>query len=129
MNKLSLFILVPLISFSLKVLASDSAVIVLEALNARGKLVHKEVVLIKDGSVVVNNQKLSAAEVITQSYALKQISQFSPIEKNIHCEAGTYKHIYKKAKMIKEEHGCLNNERYNELEKSFKALSADPITR
>lgn len=118
-----------LYSFNLQAQGTSEALIVLEAFNHRGMLVHKEVVLIKAGELMVNGEKLSATEIITQSAALKKISQLLVDEKSAECNMGVYKHSFKKGKILKVERGCLNNDRYNELRAAFGALKKDKITQ
>jgi len=115
--------------FSLQARGTSEALIVLEAFNHRGMMVHKEVVLIQEGELSVNGEKLSPTEVITQSGALKKISQILADEKSAQCKMGLFKHSYKKGKILKVERGCLNNDRYNELLAAFSALKKDKITQ
>lgn len=126
MNKLVLYFFL----FGTVLRASEpDTMIILESFNARGSQVNKEVIFIKDGALIVNNEKLSPTEVITQSSHVKNISTFLSSDMITYCESGTFKHIYKKGKILKVEHGCLNNQRYNDLIKSFKALKKDSITK
>lgn len=122
-----------LYSFSLQARSTSEALIVLEAFNHRGILVHKEVVLIQEGELTVNGEKLSPTEIITQSAALKKISQLQlqllDDTKNAECNLGVFKHSFKKGKILKVERGCLNNDRYNELLAAFSALKKDKITQ
>ena len=126
MNKilfLSLFF-----GFKLHAASSSETVILLESSSNRGVLLKKEVVLIKDSQVLVNSEKLSPAEIITQSDNIKKISSFLASEIGNRCETGKFKHLYKKGKVQKEEHGCLESERFIQLEKSFKGLKKDRVT-
>lgn len=120
-------------SLSLQAQATPEALIVLEAFNHRGIMVHKEVVLIQEGELMVNGEKLSPTEIITQAGALKKISQVQQLllidEKNVQCGQGVFKHTLKKGKILKVERGCLNNDRYNELLAAFSALKKDKITQ
>lgn len=103
-------------------------VIILESISNHGAVIKKEVVLIKDSSVLVNREKLSPVEIITQANNIKDISHFYASVTNSPCLAGRFRHIYKKGKIVKEERGCLSSERFNQLEKSFRALKKDRLT-
>jgi hypothetical protein len=106
----------------------QETVIVLLAINQRGVEIKREVVIINNSSVIVNKEKLSPVEIITQSNNIKKINQFLPNDKFTQCESGTFKHIYKKGPVQKEELGCLSSMRFNHLEKSFKGLKKDRVT-
>lgn len=106
----------------------QETVIVLLAINQRGVEVKREVVIINNSSVIVNKEKLSPVEIITQSNNIKKINHFLPNDKFSQCESGTFKHIYKKGLVQKEELGCLSSMRFNQLEKSFKGLKKDRVT-
>lgn len=122
-----------LYSFGSQAQGPSDVLIVLEAFNHRGILVHKEVVLIQAAELTVNGEKLSPSEIITQSAALKKISQLQlqllDDKKNAECNLGVFKHSFKKGKILKVERGCLNNDRYNELLAAFSALKKDKITQ
>jgi bifunctional N-acetylglucosamine-1-phosphate-uridyltransferase/glucosamine-1-phosphate-acetyltransferase GlmU-like protein len=114
--------------FKLSATTPPETALVLESTSNRGVLLKKEVVLIKDSMVVVNSEKLSPAEIITQSDNIKKISSFLASEVGNRCETGQFRHLYKKGKVLKEELGCLGSERFNDLEKSFKGLKKDQVT-
>ncbi|MDD4973585.1 MAG: hypothetical protein PHY93_04505 [Bacteriovorax sp.] len=114
--------------FKLSAVSASETIIILESIGNRGTIVKKEVMLVKDSMVLVNREKLSPAEIITQSGNIKNISTFFVSEIGNQCETGKFKHIYKKGKVLKEEHGCLGSERFNHLEKSFKGLKKDRVT-
>lgn len=109
--------------------AERTSIITLEAYNHRGVSLHKDVVIVKDSSITVNNETLSPTEIITQSSAIKSISTFKSSESSTSCESGSFRHRFIKDKIDKVETGCLNNDRYNELQKSFMALKKDTITQ
>lgn len=102
--------------------------IVFELKNSHGKLMDKDVVILQEGSVMVNREKLSATEIITQSEHITAIASFTSNGTVRACDAGTFKHILKKGKILKSESGCLGSERYNFLKENFKALKKDRIT-
>lgn len=104
-------------------------IILLESKNQRGVELNKEVVIIKNSDVLVNGEKISASEIITQSGALTEISKFPKTEKGKACESGLFRHLYKKDKITKLEHGCLGSSRYNHLMKNFKALKKDTLIK
>lgn len=126
MNKVLLILL--LISFQVKAEAVPEAVLMLESKTHRGAKLESVSVIIKIDDVIVNGEKLSPTEVITQSAALTEISKFPPSEKGL-CEAGVFRHVYKKAKILKIERGCLGSSRYNHLMKNFLALKKDALIK
>src|SRR4051812_25433572 len=108
-NKLSIIIFL----FSLEAMAgSPDTIIVLEAKSSRGKTLSKDIVFVKDGTVIVNREKLSAPEVITQSEHLTKIASFNENDPGTHCASGTFKHTMKKGKILKIEKGCLASDRF-----------------
>ncbi len=107
---------------------TPETVIVLETISTRGAPMNRDIVIVKEGMVMVNKEKLSANEIITQSEHIKKIAQFSSSEKIDQCRSGSFKHIFKQEKLVKEEQGCLNSSRYLELKKHFKNLKKDSIT-
>lgn len=113
MNKIFFFVL---ILFQIKGFGADT-VIVLEALNSKGKKLTKDIVLVSEGSIIVNREKLSDAEAITQSDHLKNIASFNKNELTYSCESGVFKHILKQGKILKVEKGCLFSDRYKSLKK------------
>jgi hypothetical protein len=108
---------------------ASETVILLESQTILGKELKKEFVIINDGSVIVNNEKLSATEVITQSENIKNIATFSDLKSLENCTSGAFKHILKKGKILKIEKGCLESARYKVLKENFKALKKDHITQ
>lgn len=125
MNKLVLFSL--LITQSLFGNELDT-LIVLEAHTSKGQLISKDVFFVKDGAVIVNKEKLSATETITQSDHISNIAAITTVSLSSPCSEGIYKHSVKKGKILKIEKGCLGSERYNFLKENFKALKKDRIT-
>lgn len=107
---------------------TPETVIILETISNREKPMSRDVVIVKDGMVMVNAEKLSAREIITQSEHIKKIAQFSKREKINQCDSGVFKHILKQGKITKEEQGCLNSDRFHELKEHFKNLKKDIIT-
>lgn len=114
------------------VLAADSSetVIMLISKNARGKILSKDIVIAGSDFLMVNAEKLSPAEIITQSPHIKVISTFAKTPEIYlqGCESGTFEHILKKGSLKKQEKGCMDSERYQDLKKSLKALKKDPLT-
>lgn len=125
MNR-SILILI-LFSWSIVLLANDETVIVLQEFGARGKKGARETVIAGKDFLMVNAQKLTPGEIITQSQHIKTISEFKSMHSDSTCEAGRFEHILKKGKLIKKEVGCLESDRYSELKASFKALAKDPF--
>lgn len=126
MNK---FIIFFLMSTGVQAIDEVPTVVVLSSTNNRGVELKKEVVIINSSSVTVDQQKLSSTEIVTQAPFLKKINEFLPSTPLTFCESGTFKHIYKKDKIVKEENGCLNSARYKDLLLSFNSLKKDPITK
>lgn len=126
MNKFLLIL--GIISFHVKAEAVPDAVLILESKTHRGVKLESTLVIIKNDEVIVNGEKLSPTEIITQSSALTEISKFPASEKGL-CEAGVFRHLYKKAKIIKIERGCLGSSRYNHLMKNFLALKKDALIK
>lgn len=116
-------------STSIHAIEESPAVVVLFSTNNRGVEFKKEVVIINKSSVMVNKEKLSSTEIITQAEYLKKINEFLPSTPTTFCESGTFKHIFKKDKIEKVENGCLNSPRYKDLLLSFNSLKKDPITK
>lgn len=114
---------------SLSSALGEETIIILEAKDARKNEMHKDIVIIKDSEVIVNREKLTPAEVITQSDSIRVISTFIADDKTKPCDAGVFRHILKKEKIVKVEHGCLGNLRYNHLMKNFKAVKKDTLTK
>ncbi|MGZ3790679.1 MAG: hypothetical protein ACXVCE_13310 [Bacteriovorax sp.] len=113
---------------SAKALAINETVIVLEEITSRGKVINKDVVIVKDGSVIVNREKLSAAEIITQSEHMTGIASFKESQTTHQCESGLFKHVLKKGKVQKAEQGCLGSDRHKFLKENFRALKKDRVT-
>lgn len=113
-------------------LATDSSetVIMLISKTTRGTIISKDIVIAGSDFLMVNAEKLSPSEVITQSPHIKSISTFPNKPRNLllGCESGTFEHILKKGPLKKQEEGCLDSERYRKLHKSFQALKKDPLT-
>ncbi len=126
MNKKLLTIFL-FISYSAFAVNPDAVIILLDK-NHQGKIIDKEVVIVANGTMMVNREKLSPSEVITQSPHITEIANFKSNESG-QCHAGTFKHILKKGKIVKVEEGCLNSDRYKTLKASFKALHKDTITQ
>lgn len=126
MNKFFLFFV--LSAAILPAFAADETVIVLEAFNARGKKSSGEAVVIGKDTLLINGEKLSSAEIITQSQHIKKIAEFKSAAGVKACEAGHFEHILKRGKLHRKESGCLESERYRELKDSFKALAKDHLT-
>lgn len=103
-------------------------VIILEVIAPRGKVMSKDVVIIGEGSVMVNKEKLSSSEIITQSEYISKIATFPLSKRADQCESGIFKHMLKKGNEYKVEYGCLNSERFKHLEKSFRGLKKDRVT-
>lgn len=103
-------------------------VIILEELNHRGRSIKKDVAMIIGPNIIINKERLSPAEIITQSDHLTKISSFLPSEITDQCPGGKFKHFLKKGDIVKVEYGCLNSERFRHLKKSFKALKKDRVT-
>lgn len=126
MNKwFFLFLLLPL-----KLLGAtpSETVIILEDISPKGAVVAKDVVIVGEGVLIVNNEKLSPSEVITQSEFVTKIANFKTSEITYQCSAGIFRHILKKGKLVKSEQGCLNSERYKSLKQSFSSLKKDRVT-
>ena len=116
-----------LYSFGLFAKYDNDCIISLEAFDKHGKSINREIVIIKNSNVFVNNEKLSDVEVITQSKFIKNISTFNERKKALECPQGSYRHIFKSNERINREEGCLSDKRYNDLLNSFKFLKKDPL--
>lgn len=125
MNK-SLLLILLTVFFSFAA-GADETVILLTDYTARGEKIKTETVVAGPDSLIVNSEKLSAAQVIAQAGHVKKISQFKISSSIKTCEAGRFEHILKKGKLVKKETGCVESERYQELKASFKALAKDPV--
>ncbi|MFA6237548.1 MAG: hypothetical protein WC635_09500 [Bacteriovorax sp.] len=125
MNKILILILIT----TMQAFAADmDTVIVLQSMDSRGKTVSSDVVFVKNGFLIVNREKLSATEVITQSENITKIATFKESETANNCDSGMFKHTLKKGKLLKIEKGCLSSERYKSLSDDFRALKKDRIT-
>lgn len=110
-------------------LAAEETVIILNDYNARGKKSSGETVVAGKDFLMVNGEKLSSAEIITQSQHIKKISEVKTNGSIRACEAGYFEHILKRGELHRKESGCLESERYQELKAGFKALAKDHLTQ
>lgn len=108
--------------------AAEETVILLNVYNARQSKMSGETVVAGKDFLMVNGEKLSSAEIITQSQHIKKISEFKTSGTVQACSAGHFEHILKRGKLQKSESGCLESERYQELKSGFKALAKDDLT-
>lgn len=107
---------------------SVKSVIALETYSHNEKLIDKDIAFIKDGSLIVNKEKLSANEAITQAEHLTKIANFSTDKNASFCIAGIYRHVLKNGNIYKIEKGCVDSEHYKMLKENFRALKKDHIT-
>jgi hypothetical protein len=123
------YLLLVLLFMTSYVQASETeTVIVLEARSAKGKKITNDVLLLKNGSVVVNNERLTPAEAITQSNHIKSLAQIPARKLTLECDAGYFIHIIKREKDVKSEKGCIDGARYKGLRGHFKALKKDSLS-
>ena len=122
------FLLLILLTASMATFAKEETVILLKDFPAGGKKGAQETVIAGENFLMVNAEKLSPAEIITQSQHIKKISEFKSVSSLKRCEAGRFEHILKKGKVFKKECGCLESDRYQELKAGFKALAKDTLT-
>lgn len=128
MNKILYLSLFFCFSLAGRASTPSEVVILLESISKSGVILKKDIVLIKNSSVIVNREKLEASEIITQAESLKNISTFVKLSVEERCLAGSFRHLYVNGKKKKEEFGCLGSDRFLHLEKSFKALKKDSMT-
>lgn len=124
MNRYFLFLLGFLFCFSA---AAEETVIRLQSFSKKGEKAETETVIAGKDFLLVNDEKLTPAQIIAQSEHIKKISHFVPAASVKACEAGRFEHILKKGKLEKKETGCVESGRYSELKASFKALAKDPL--
>lgn len=101
--------------------------ILLQDYTPRGGMGMRETVIAGKDFLMVNAEKLTPSEIITQSQHIKKISEFKNVQSNSACDSGRFEHILKKGKLLKKESGCLDSDRYRELKASFKSLAKDKL--
>jgi hypothetical protein len=127
-SKRHLLLILLTVLFALAVSARDT-VIILQEYGRRGETGTRESFISGKNGLMINAQKLSPAEVITQSQHIKKISHFKKSAQGADssCDSGRFEHILKQDNLLKKESGCLGSERFKELKASFQALAKDPL--
>jgi hypothetical protein len=97
-------------------------VVLLKELGINGKMLGKNVVIMNEGSLLINKEKLSDVEIVTESRHISNIASFEKSEQTNSCITGTFVHLIKFKNNIKNEEGCLEGKRFKSLKASFRAL-------
>lgn len=92
-----------------------------------GKVHKSDSVTVLKGSVIVNGAQLTGEEAMIKSKYLSHLIKATKKESDLNCKAGYFLYKLKTKELNRDEKGCLNSKRYQNLSDWFDALKKDIV--